>query len=372
MLDQLERSLRLRDDFWEQVLSSLGIAFAALLLGSVIAWALLAALSRWARHTQTIVDDVLVKHLGQPLRLLLPLTGLTLALPLLDLGDAAHTAVRQLLVVAIILTLGWVFFRAVRVLEEVVSKRLALADLTSIEARSNYTQMQGFRNIAGFLIGLITFGLAIFSFGSVRQVGASLLASAGVAGIVIGFAAQRSIATLLAGLVTAVAQPIRINDAVVVEGEFGNVEEITLTYVVVRLWDQRRMVLPINYFLEKPFQNWSRSSTQLLATVTLQADYTLPVDALRAELERILSASPHWDAQTWNLQVTDATERGIQVRALMSAQDAGTAWNLRCEVREKLVGFMQSKYPAALPKLRTDTDRPSAGAPAQLNAPPPS
>ena len=355
MLDELERALGLEDNLWQQVLRSIGIATVAVLLGSLIAWAVLTALSRWARHTQTSVDDVVLKHLSQPLRLLLPLTGLTSVLPLLHLGEEMHAAIRQLLVVSIILTLGWLFYRAVRILEDVMTKRLALVDPSSFQARVNYTQLQGFRNIAGFLIALITFGLAIFSFGSVRQVGASLLASAGVAGIVIGFAAQRSIATLLAGLVTAVAQPFRINDAVVVEGEFGTVEEITLTFVVVRLWDYRRMVLPINYFLEKPFQNWSRSSTQLLATVTLNADYTLPVDHLRSELECILSASPHWDKQTWKLQVTDASDRGIQLRALMSARDASTAWDLRCEAREKLVGFLQSKYPAALPKVRSDS-----------------
>jgi small-conductance mechanosensitive channel len=169
---------------------------------------------------------------------------------------------------------------------------------------------------------------------------------------VVGFAAQKTLGNLLAGIQIAITQPIRIDDVVIVEGEWGRIEEITLTYVVVRIWDLRRLVLPIGYFIEKPFQNWTRVSADILGTVFLYVDYTVPVDAIRAELERIVQGSTDWDGQVCGVQVTDTSPQGIEVRALVSATDASKAWNLRCEVREKLVSFLQREYPGALPKLR--------------------
>ena len=167
----------------------------------------------------------------------------------------------------------------------------------------------------------------------------------------VGFAAQRSIATLLAGF-DRTTQPIRIDDVVIVENEWGRIEEITLTYVVVRIWDLRRLILPITYFIEKPFQNWTRSSADILATVFLYVDHTVPLDQLRTELTRILEASQYWDRKVNVLQVTDTTEHTVQIRALGSAADASQAWNLRCEVREKLIRFLQENYPESLPRLR--------------------
>jgi small-conductance mechanosensitive channel len=254
--------------------------------------------------------------------------------------------------VAITLVFGWLFLRVARMVEEIIARRLSL-DASSVKARAEYTQIRGLRNIADFVIGVITVGLALLSVGGVRQLGASLLASAGVAGIVFGFAAQRSLATILTGLVIAIAQPIRINDIVVVEGEFGSIEEITLTFVVVRLWDQRRLVLPVSYFTERPFQCWSRSSTELTAVVLLNVDYSVPVDGVRAELGRIVKDSPHWNRRSWALEVTDTTEHTLVLRAQMSADDASVAWKLRCEVRERLINFLQQQCPEALPRFRT-------------------
>jgi small-conductance mechanosensitive channel len=173
---------------------------------------------------------------------------------------------------------------------------------------------------------------------------------------VIGFAAQKSLTTLLAGIQIAMTQPIRIDDVVIVEGEWGKIEEITLTYVVVAIWDLRRLIVPITYFIEKPFQNWTRISADLLGAVTLQVDYDVPVDALRAELTRILEASPLWDRKVNVLQVTDAKEHNLEVRALASASDAGRTWDLRCEVREKLVAFVLKNHPGSLPRVRATVD----------------
>ncbi|MDH3556523.1 MAG: mechanosensitive ion channel family protein, partial [Deltaproteobacteria bacterium] len=177
---------------------------------------------------------------------------------------------------------------------------------------------------------------------------------AGIVGIIVGLAAQKSISTLFAGIQMAITQPIRIDDVVIVENEWGRIEEITLTYVVVRIWDLRRLIVPITYFLEKPFQNWTRISADLLGTVFLYVDYTVPVEAVRAELKRILESSPLWDKQVCTLQVTNATDRTLELRALMSAADSPRAWELRCDVREKLIGFIRQNYPDGLPKVRAE------------------
>jgi hypothetical protein len=184
----------------------------------------------------------------------------------------------------------------------------------------------------------------------------------GVSGIIVGFAAQRSLGNLLAGLQIAFTQPLRLDDALVVEGEFGKVEEITLTYVVLRLWDQRRLILPINYFLEKPFQNWTRSSSEIMGTVFLHLDYSAPFDKIRQEFMRLLDASDLWDKRVGGMQVTDTTESAVEVRLLVSAVNSGNAFDLRCYIRENIIGFIQQNYPDCLPKARTvfSTENPAS------------
>ena len=218
------------------------------------------------------------------------------------------------------------------------------------------------KKIAVAVIALFAIASMLMVFQPVRQFGTAMIASAGVAGIVIGFAAQKSLATLLAGIQIAMTQPIRIDDVVIVEGEWGRIEEITLTYVVVCIWDLRRLVVPITYFIEKPFQNWTRTSAEILGTVFLQVDYDVPVDAVRQEFTRILEASPLWDRKVKVLQVTDAKDRTLELRALASSSDAGKSFDLRCEVREKLVAFIQTNYPDSLPRVRNVLER--AGVPA--------
>jgi small-conductance mechanosensitive channel len=196
------------------------------------------------------------------------------------------------------------------------------------------------------------------SFATVRRIGAGLLTSAGIASVIVGFAAQRSLSNLLAGFQIAFTQPIRIDDVLVVEGEWGRVEEITFTNVILKIWDERRLVLPLGYFIEKPFQNWTRSSSQLLGTVFLYVDYTIPVEAIRTELARIVAGTPRWDGRVATVQVTDVKEHTLELRALVSAADASTAFDLRCEVREKLVTFIQANYPECLPKTRAIVEGP--------------
>jgi small-conductance mechanosensitive channel len=202
------------------------------------------------------------------------------------------------------------------------------------------------------LVIVLALGAMLMTFPAIRTLGTTLLASAGVVGLVAGIAARPLFENLIAGVQLALTQPIRIDDVVVVENQFGRIEEIHSTYVVVRVWDLRRLVLPLTYFITTPFENWTRRTANLIGEVYLFADYAVDVAALRAHLPRILEATPLWDGQTQTVEVTDATDRAVQIRALVSARDSGTLWNLRCYVREALVAYLRDTQPSALPRLR--------------------
>lgn len=236
---------------------------------------------------------------------------------------------------------GWLVVRVVAALLRRFEVRLAAQTHDPVEARSVRTQVVVLRRLLSVIVALAAAALALTQFEVARNIGAAILASAGLAGLIVGFAAQRSLATLLGGMQLSITQPLRIGDAVVIEGEWGWVEEITLTYVVVRIWDLRRLVVPIARLLEQPFQNWTRGSPELLGTVILHADYAVPVERVRQRLGELVRGSPHWNGRVHGLQVVEAGERTIQLRAVVSADDAGKAWDLRCEVREGLVSFLQ-------------------------------
>ena len=254
-------------------------------------------------------------------------------------------------------TIGWFLIRTVHTVREGFLSGYDIGTRDNLQARRIYTQIKVIENIIVSVIVLLTAASILMSFESVRRIGTSLLASAGVLGIVLGFAAQKTLGNFIAGIQIALAQPIRLDDVVIVENEWGWIEEITLTYVVVRIWDLRRLVIPISYFVEKPFQNWTRTSADILGSVFLYADYTVPVDKIREELTRILENSSYWDKKVNVFQVTNASENTVELRALMSAADSPTAWNLRCEVREKLLLFLQKNYPESLPKTRIQLNK---------------
>lgn len=259
--------------------------------------------------------------------------------------------------VLIILGFTWVLLVLTRILKDNLLKQFDISKEDNLKARKIYTQINILQKVANFVIIFFGLGLILLSFESIRQIGVGLFASAGVAGIIIGFSAQKAIGTLIAGIQIAFAQPFRLEDAVVVEGEWGWIEEINLTYVVVRIWDQRRLVLPTTYFLEKPFQNWTRTSADIIGSVFLYTDYTISFDALREELDRILTATPLWDKKVKVLQVTDSKEFTVESRILVSAKNSPTAWDLRVHVREKMIEFIQKNYPDALPKSRVVLDQ---------------
>lgn len=305
-------------------------------------------------------DQVVLPLAGKTVRLALPLVGLILAIPTLDASPGVHALLRNGVSLILIGVVAFVLFQLVQAGEALLLGRYRLDVRDNLEARKVVTQVRVLNRVATAVIAVFALASMLMVFESVRQFGTSILASAGIAGIIVGFAAQRSIATLLAGFQIALTQPIRLDDVVIVENEWGRIEDITLTYVVVRIWDQRRLVVPITYFIEQPFQNWTRTSADLLGSVFLYADYTVPLGPLREELDRILAASPLWDGKVKVLQVTDARERTLELRALASAADASTAWDLRCEIREKLVAFLQARYPECLPRVRAEV-LPGAG-----------
>jgi small-conductance mechanosensitive channel len=312
-------------------------------------------------RADTAWDDIVLPLAGKVVRRALPLLAVILGVPALSLPPAVTDIIRSATSLLLIAAVAFVLLQLVNAAADFVLRQHRMDVRDNLQARSIHTQVIVLKKVALTAIAIFTLASMLMVFESVRQFGASILASAGIAGIVIGFAAQRSIATLLAGFQIALTQPIRVDDVVIVEGEWGRIEDITLTYVVVRVWDLRRLVVPITYFIEQPFQNWTRSSSEILATVFLCHDYTIPLEPLRAELTRILKASPSWDGKVNVLQVTDAKADVLEVRALASAADASLAWNLRCEVREKLIGFVQRQYPDSLPRVRASVDSRLAG-----------
>lgn len=330
----------------------------AALVGLLIYLVLFRMLLRLAARPDTALQNTLVRRWRRPAKLLLPLLAILLFLPTLTFPAELMGLLRHFCSLVLIATLAWFLAATTFGLRELVLAGYDMASRDNLKARAIHTQVDVMVKIALVVIFFVAAASMLMTFDKVRQIGLSLLASAGIAGVIAGFAAQRSLATLFAGIQIAITQPIRLDDVVIVEGEWGRIEEITLTYVVVRIWDLRRLIVPITYFLDKPFQNWTRTSADLLGTVTLRCDYTVPVAAVRAELERIVRADERWDGKVVLLQVTDAGERSLELRALVSAADSGIAWDLRCAVREQLVEFIRREYPEALPRLRAEVDRP--------------
>jgi small-conductance mechanosensitive channel len=313
-----------------------------------------ARLGALSARTGSVWDAVLIPLAGRTVRLTLPLVALIFGMPALAVSPEMQAVLGNGVSLVLIGVVGLVLFQLVQAAEALVLRQFRVDVSDNLQARKVVTQVTVLKKVALVIIGVFTLASMLMVFDSVRQFGTSILASAGIAGIIIGFAAQRSIATLLAGFQIALTQPIRIEDVVIVEGEWGRVEDITLTYVIVRIWDLRRLVVPITYFIERPFQNWTRTSSELLGAVFLYVDYTAPLGALRQEFDRIVEASPHWDHKVKVLQVTDAKEGTLELRALASSADASTLWNLRCEIREKLVTFLRENHPQALPRVRAE------------------
>jgi small-conductance mechanosensitive channel len=287
-----------------------------------------------------------------PLLFLILALTLKLNLPILVNDPELQGSLNQFLIILLIIAGAWILINSIRITRIIILSGYDIGQKDNLIARKMHTQLKILERVIVFIIIFVAFSIALMSFESIRRIGVSLFASAGVAGIILGLAAQRVIGSILAGMQLAITQPIRIDDVVIVEGEWGWIEEITLTYVVIRLWDRRRLVVPTTYFIEKPFQNWTRKSSDILGSVFIFTDYSMPVGDLREVFFKILGKTELWDGDIANVQVTNSTNQALEIRFLMSAVDSPTLWDLRVFVREKLVEYLQRHHPEKLPKTR--------------------
>lgn len=295
------------------------------------------------------------RYLSHPARAIFLLTCAGFVLPLLPVIPSNLTDnIHQALLMAMVVSLGWFAIGCVYIFQEFMLRRYDLKAANNIRARRVHTQFQLFRRILITFIVVITIGGLLWTFNDPRiwHYGSGLLASAGIASLILATAAKSTVSNFLAGLQIAFTEPIRIDDVVVIQGEWGRIEEINSAYVVVKIWDLRRLIVPLSYFIENSFQNWTRESSDIMGTSFLYVDYTVPVEALRKELNRIVSASPLWDGKVCGLQVTNLSERTMEVRCLMSSPDSGMNFDLRCLVREEMIAFIQKNYPDAFPTTR--------------------
>jgi small-conductance mechanosensitive channel len=298
--------------------------------------------------------DIIIRRLGMRILVFVALLIINFYVPLLPLSVKSFYVLNKIVDIMLTISFAGILITLVKVGQDFIYHYYDLNKPDNLKERKIRTQLVFLRKIIVGLIVVVTICVILLSFDNLRKLGTGLLTGVGIGGIIIGFAAQKSLANLLAGFQIAFTQPLRIDDALVVEGEFGRVEEITLTYVVLHLWDQRRLILPINYFIEKPFQNWTRTTAEMMGTVILYLDYSVPLEALRGEFKRLLEASPLWDKRVSAVQVTGATERDIEVRMLVSAANSGDVFDLRCYIRENIIQFIREHYPESLPKTRME------------------
>jgi small-conductance mechanosensitive channel len=342
---------------WHGWFFALFLFCAALVLSNGIHWFLFRVLRR--KKADVVSHSLrwgLHKYLGKPARIIFILTCQFLALPFAPnelkpyLGEGLH----QLLAVAMVLSLGWFAIGAVYVVEAAFLRRYDITVEDNARARQVHTQMVIFRRAAITFLLILTAGSVLWTFHDERiwKAGTGLIASAGIASLILATAAKSTASNFLAGLQIALTAPIRIDDVVVVQGEWGRIEEITSAYVVIKIWDQRRLIVPLSYFIENSFTNWTRQSADILGTAFLYVDYTVPVEALRAELQKIAASSPLWDKRVCGLQVTDLREHTMEIRCLVSSRNSSESFDLRCLVRENMVAFIRDNYPDALPRVR--------------------
>ena len=336
---------------WLKLLMLFGGAAVA---GFLVAWTAFKLFRWYGRKRDILVLRSVNDNLRAPVLWLAPILFALAAPFAFGIPPGKVEGITLLLEILMYIAAGALTVQVADVVSDLVRDRYRIDVQDNLEERKIITQFQYIKRVMIFVVIIVVIAFILLQFDRVRELGAGLLTSAGVAGIIIGLAAQKSIANLLAGFQLAFTQPIRIDDVVIVEGEWGKIEEITLTYVVVRIWDERRLVVPLNYFNEKPFQNWTRTSAQLLGYVYLYTDYRLPLKAIREFYFDAVEQHEKWDGRVKNIQVTNSDRHAMEVRFLMSARNASDAWDLRCDLREQLISFIQENYPECLPRTRVE------------------
>ena len=346
----MEPSLdRILEDPW---LRAIVLPLVAVAVSLAIHATFFAIAARVAARTAFRGDEALVRRARRPALLGFAFVALQVVLPAVRLESRPQAVVSQVVALGLIAAATWLLISAIGAVDDVVMLRYDLEAKDNLHARRVHTRVRVLSRTAMIVVTVVGTAAALMIFPGVRQFGISMLASAGIAGIVVGMAARPTLANLIAGLQIAFTEPVRIDDVVIVEGEWGRIEEITSTYVVVRIWDERRLIVPLDRMIQQPFQNWTRKSSELLGTVFLWVDWSVSVDAVRDELKRLLDGNERWDGRVANVLVTDTSERAIQLRVLVSARNAGDLWELRVHVREQLVAYLQEQHPQSLPRLR--------------------
>jgi len=336
------------------VVEALAIVVGALVLVAVAQGVTYSVLRRRVSEPRRAMARSFVRNTHRPVQVLLPLGAAAVATAFVPLSDRQRGDLLHALTIGLILAGSWLLVRLTYVLEDALLARYQVDAADSLRARQLETQIHVLRRLTVGVGALIGLGGVLLTFAQARAAGAGLLASAGVVGLIAGLALTPIISNLIAGLQLAITQPLRLEDTVVIKDYSGVVEEIHLTYVVIKVWDRKRMIVPIAYLTLNPFENWSRAPSNLLGYVYIEVDHSLPVEVLRAHLTEVVHASPDWDGEVWSLQVTNLGHATVQLRALMSSADSSRSWNLQCEVRERALAFLQEKYPSALPRVRTD------------------
>lgn len=324
----------------------------AAVVGLLIAVVGIYVMRRVARVSSSELIRLVIRRAASSLRVLMPLIGISVVMPELTILGSADALLKRIVSVIVIASGGWLAANIIRGLVDYGVLRNDINHENNLAARRSQTQIRLLGRVAICIVLVATAGAILVSIPSIRNIGVSLFASAGIAGLAVGIAARPVLANVIAGIQIALTQPIRLEDVVIVEGEWGWIEEINLTFVVVRIWDLRRLVLPISYFIEKPIQNWTRNNSDILGSVFLHMDYTVPVDEIRAEFGKALRDSKFWDGKTEVVHVTDCTDKTMVIRLLMSAASSPNAWELRCAVRERLIAYLQRNHPQSLPKIR--------------------
>lgn len=356
---------------WRRDLWAAGILAGAIVIALIIHFILFFILKRLASRKGDVVIKSLIRHSQGPSLWILPLLALLVALPTVPLPQKLSTILEHIVGLGLIASIAWLVILFSQIVSDILAARYRLDVPDNLTARRIQTQFQMIHRIVVVLVVIVTLSIMLMTIPAIKHIGVSLLASAGLAGLVVGMAMKPTLSSLIAGIQIALTQPIRLEDVVVVQGEWGWIEEIGTTYVVVRIWDLRRLIVPLSYFIEQPFQNWTRTCADLLGYVYLNMDYTVPIEEVRKELRRICESTKLWKGQVCAVQASDSTERTVQVRALMDARNSSDAWDLRCLVREKLIQFLQEKYPGSLPRIRGEFNAGRDGSPSErpLQAP---
>jgi len=360
-------SARWNDFIANDIIAMTWPLLVAVALGLLVRQVLIAISDRAGRHSATHMRARVVQVVAVPAAVALPLLFLSMAVQATPLSGKWMAWIQHALAIGGILCLTWLVVRAVGAVERRILRDHPIDVADNLTARRVQTQTRVVSGVVKGALILVGVGMVLMTFPAIRQIGTTLLASAGIIGLVAGIAAKPVFGNLIAGLQIAITQPIRLDDVVIVEGEWGRVEEITSAFVVVRIWDQRRLIVPLQWFIENPFENWTHTNAELLGTTFLWLDYRTPMDAVRAELTRICATDDRWDGRVCVVQVTETDQSTQQVRLLVSARNAGDLFDLRCAVRERMIGYLNDQHPQSLPRLRVDLTR---GDPQEPTRPP--